>query len=138
MGRPPGSQNKLTAERDRSAQKLAADYGDPLEDLFQKRAHWQTIYDTEMAKPSRRRNPKKIEKAEEMILRYNIEALPYVRPKYQAITTKDETPRLTVIRAPEVISDTKQWLETYAAKRLDAEPVLNPAVDGRDENPCDS
>jgi hypothetical protein len=138
MGRPPGSQNKLTAERDRSAQKLAADYGDPLEDLFQKRAHWQTIYDTEMAKPSRRRNPKKIEKAEEMILRYNIEALPYVRPKYQAITTKDETPRLTVIRAPEVISDTKAWLEKYKPKQIAAEPVSNPAVDGRDENPCDS
>ena len=138
MGRPPGSQNKLTAERDRSAQKLAADYGDPLEDLFQKRAHWQTIYDTEMAKPSRRRNPKKIEKAEEMILRYNIEALPYVRPKYQAITTKDETPRYAVVRLPEVIHDTDKWLEKYKPKQIAAEPVSNPAVDGRDENPCDS
>ena len=91
-----------------------------------------------MAKPSRRRNPKKIEKAEEMILRYNIEALPYVRPKYQAITTKDETPRLTVIRAPGKISDTKQWLEIYGPKQPDAEPVSIPAVDGSDESPCDS
>jgi len=64
--------------------------------------------------------------------------LPYVRPKYQAITTKDETPRLTVIRAPEVISDTKAWLEKYKPKQIAAEPVSNPAVDGRDENPCDS
>jgi hypothetical protein len=70
MGRPPGSRNKLTPERDRSAQKLAADYGDPLEDLFQKRAHWQTIYDEQMAKPSRRRNPKKLAEAEDKIRIY--------------------------------------------------------------------
>jgi len=45
---------------------------------------------------------------------------------------------LTVIRAPEVISDTKAWLEKYKPKQIAAEPVSNPAVDGRDENPCDS
>jgi len=138
MGRPPGSQNKLTAERDRSAQKLAADYGDPLEDLFQKRAHWQTIYDEQMAKPSRRRNPKKLAEAEDKIRIYNVDMLPYVRPKYQSIVTKDETPRNYVVRLPDKIKDTQEWLAKYAPKQLDAEPVSNPAVDGRDENPCDS
>jgi len=130
MGRPPGSQNKLTAERDRSAQKLAADYGDPLEDLFQKRAHWQTIYDEQMAKPSRRRNPKKLAEAEDKIRIYNVDMLPYVRPKYQSIVTKDETPRNYVVRLPDKIEDTQEWFAKYAPKQFDAEAVSNPAVDG--------
>jgi hypothetical protein len=37
MGRPKGSQNKLTKERDAKAQKLAQKYGDPLESILKKR-----------------------------------------------------------------------------------------------------
>jgi hypothetical protein len=112
----------MTRERDTAAKLLAEEYGDPLEDILQKRAYWQGIYDQQMAKPSRghgSRDGKRLAKAEEMILRYNVEALPYMRPKYQAINhTNEAAPVPTVIRAPEVISDTQEWLEKYRPKSI--------------------
>ena len=85
-----------------------------------------------------RDRPKKLAEAEDKIRIYNVDMLPYVRPKYQSIVTKDETPRNYVVRLPHKIEDTQEWLAKYAPKQLDAEPVSNPAVDGRDENPSDS
>jgi hypothetical protein len=73
-----------------------------------------------MVKPSRHRNPKKLAEAEEKILRYNEAALPFMRPKFQAITTQDTTPKITVIRAPERYSSTQEWLVAYGPKRDDA------------------
>jgi hypothetical protein len=117
MGRPAGSQNRMTRERDAAAKELAEQYGDPLEDILQKRAHWEAIYAAEMAKTSRHRNRQKLAEAEEKILRYNVEALPYMRPRYQAIAHSGEVVRPTVIRAPMSIPDSKAWLEAYAPKR---------------------
>jgi hypothetical protein len=118
MGRPPGAQNKMTRERDAAAKELAEEYGDPLEDILQKREHWQEIYTAQMAKSSRHRNAKKVAEAEQMILRYNVEALPYMRPRYQAIAhVGDTAPKPMVIRAPMTISDSKAWLEAYGPKR---------------------
>jgi hypothetical protein len=118
----------MTRERSESAAKLAEEFGDPLEDILRKRARWQAIYDEQMAKPSRRRNPRKLAEAEEKILRYNEAALPFMRPKFQAITTTDTTPRLTVIRTPEVIRDSQAWLEKYRPKRDDAVNDQPPAL----------
>jgi hypothetical protein len=39
MGRPKGARNRLTVERDQSAQALVKRYGCPLEDLFELRAY---------------------------------------------------------------------------------------------------
>src|SRR5215475_5419665 len=121
MGRPPGAQNKLTRERDTAARLLAEEYGDPLEDMLQKRARWQQIYAEQLAKPSRHRNPKKLAEAEEKIRQYNNDIMPFMRPKYNAINhATDEAPRPTVIRAPESISDSREWLQKYAPKRDEA------------------
>jgi hypothetical protein len=127
MGRPPGAQNKMTRERDAAAKELAEQYGDPLEDILQKRA----IYAAEMAKTSRHRNRQKLAEAEEKILRYNVEALPYMRPRYQAIAHSGEVVRPTVIRAPAPISDSKEWLRIYGPKRDNAvndKPAVLPWV----------
>jgi hypothetical protein len=64
--------------------------------------------------------------AEDWILRYNRELVPYTRPKLQAITTQDATPRIAVIRAPETISDTQAWLEKYKPKS--PAPAVLPIV----------
>jgi hypothetical protein len=120
MGRPIGAKNKMTRERDAAAKELAEEYGDPLEDILQKRAHWEEIYAAQMAKSSRHRNTKKLAEAEAAILRYNVEALPYMRPRYQAIAHSSDAPRPTVIRAPETISDSQAWLEAHAPRRDNA------------------
>jgi hypothetical protein len=120
MGRPIGAKNKMTRERDAAAKELAEEYGDPLEDILQKRGRWETVYAEQMAKSSRHRNAKKVAEAEQMILRYNVEALPYMRPRYQAIAHSSDAPRPTVIRAPETISDSQAWLAAHAPRRDNA------------------
>jgi hypothetical protein len=45
--------------------------------------------------------------------------LPRLR-KLSNVTVTDETPRITVIRAPETISDSQAWLQKYKSKNLDA------------------
>jgi hypothetical protein len=123
MGRPKGSPNRLSQKGLDSIRELVGKYGDPLADLLKKRARWQEIYDTYADKPNGRINRKRLLEAEEWILKYDRELLPYTRPKLQAITTQDATPRIAVIRAPETISDTQAWLEKHKPKSL-ATPVL--------------
>jgi hypothetical protein len=120
MGRPSGAKNKMTVEHVAAAKDLAAEFGDPLRDLYIKRARREAIYTAEMAKSSRHRNTKKLAEAEEKIRQYNEAILPYDRPKFQAINhTGNTAPMPMVIRAPASISDSKAWLAAYAPKRDD-------------------
>jgi hypothetical protein len=117
----------MTNEHISAARELSAEYGDALEDLYRKRAYWQAIYDEQIAKPSRRRNIGKLHAAEERILRYNEAILPYDRPKFQAINhTGDAAVAPMVIRVPQLISDSKTWLETHRPKAIDAPAAVLP------------
>lgn len=89
-------------------------------------AEAQKTYDRELAKPPSRRS-KSFNEAKAELRQLANDVAPYLHGKKANITTVDETPRITVIRAREKISDTKQWLETYGPKQLDAEPLSNPA-----------
>jgi hypothetical protein len=121
MGRPPGAKNKMTVEHVAAAKDLAAEFGDPLRDLYIKRARHEAIYATEMAKSSRHRNRQKLAEAEEKIRQYNNDILPYDRPKFQAINhTGNAAPAPMVIRAPVTISDSQAWLEAHRPMRDNA------------------
>jgi hypothetical protein len=125
VGRPIGAKNKLTREHIVAAKELAAEYGDPLRDLYQKRNRWQLVYEEQMAKPSRRRNFKKLAEAEEKIRQYNNDILPYDRPKFTAINhSGSAAPVPTVIRAPAPIADSREWLEKYRPKTIEPKPEL--------------
>jgi len=126
MGRPAGSPNRMTAEKDAAQKSLIKKYGlSPLESILQKRKRWEDAYDEQMSRSSRHRNVHKIKEAEEWILRYNEAALPYTAPKYQAIAVQSEVRQVqTVIRAPESIPDSKKWLEEYKPKHIDTTPVM--------------
>jgi hypothetical protein len=129
MGRPKGSLNRLSQKGLDSIRELVGKYGDPLANLLKKRARWQGIYDSYANKPTGRINRKRLLEAEEWILKYDRELLPYTRPKLQAITTQDLTPRVSVIRAPATISDTKTWLEKYKPKTLNNGGNASPAIE---------
>jgi hypothetical protein len=121
MGRPPGAKNKMTEKHVAAAKDLAAEFGDPLRDLYIKRARHEAIYAAEMAKSSRHRNTKKLAEAEEKIRQYNNDILPYDRPRFQAINhSGNAAPNPMVIRAPQPISDSKAWLAADGPKRDDA------------------
>jgi hypothetical protein len=141
MSRPKGSRNKLTVERENSARWLVEKFGDPVENILRRRN--QLIEEREellalraelLAAPSRHLRHQKIAKAEakinlldEKILKHNEASANYVRPRFQAITTADVTPRVTVVRAPDTVSDTKAWLAAHAPQRDNAvndRPVL--------------
>ena len=126
-GRPPGSPNKMTAAKDAAVKELIHKYHDPLESILQKHRHWQEVYDHEMSKTPRHRNNAKKTEAENWMLRLNEAALPYMRPKYQAIAVQGEvTERRMVIRAPESCATSAEWLERYGAdKQIESQPV-NP------------
>ena len=69
-GRPKGARNLLTRERDVSAQKLVGRYGDPIENvlerrnqLIEERTALLAFRDELLAAPSRHRRHQKIEKA---------------------------------------------------------------------------
>jgi hypothetical protein len=121
MGRPPGAKNKMTLEHVAAAKDLAAEFGDPLRDLYIKRSRHEAIYAAEMAKSSRHRNTKKLAEAEEKILRYNEAILPFDRPKFQAINhSGDAAVAPMVIRAPATVQDSNAWLEQHRPKHLAA------------------
>jgi hypothetical protein len=101
----------------------------PLESILQKRAVYQKMWDDQMSRPSRRRNIHKIREAEAAILKYDIEALPYTAPKYQAIAVQAEVRKVsTVIRAPESIPNSQEWLAACKPKHL-VEQSATPVMD---------
>jgi hypothetical protein len=124
MPRALGSVNRKTKELRQLAEELGVD---PLEVLLQMMAEAQKAYDRELAKPPSRRS-KSFQEAKAELRQLANDTAPYLYGKKANITTVDETPRLTVIRAPETISDTQEWLAKYAPKRLDAEPQPTPVV----------
>jgi hypothetical protein len=129
MGRPKGAKNKLTVEHVAAAKDLAAEFGDPLRDLYIKRCRHEAIYAAEMAKTPRHRNRAKLAEAEAMIRQYNNDILPYDRPKFTAINhSGNAAPAPMVIRAPQTIADSKEWLRIHGPKRDDAEPRVLPFV----------
>jgi hypothetical protein len=130
MGRPKGSLNRLSQKGLDSIRELVGKYGDPLANLLKKRARWEKIYQSYVDKPTGRINRKRLLEAEEWILKYDRELLPYTRPKLQAITTQDLTPHaVTVIRAPETISDTQKWLAAHKPKTLNNGSNASPAIE---------
>jgi hypothetical protein len=142
MGRPKGARNKLTVERENSARWLLEKFGDPVESILRRRnqlieerdellAHRAEL----LAAPSRHRRHQKIEKAEAKInlldtkiLAHNEASANYVRPRFQAITTQNTTAQVTVIKAPDTVSGTKEWLDRYGPKRDDDRPAVIPIV----------
>jgi hypothetical protein len=71
---------------------------------------------SELGRPRSRRS-KVFFQAEEMANKHLTELTPYLHGKLSNITVADETPRITVIRGPEAISDTQAWLANYGPGR---------------------
>jgi hypothetical protein len=55
--------SKIRMTREKTPLQSCEGYGDPLENILQKRAYWQAIYDQQMAKASRHWNIKKLAEA---------------------------------------------------------------------------
>jgi hypothetical protein len=99
------------------------------------------MWDDQMSRPSRRRNIHKIREAEAAILKYDVEALPYTAPRYQAIAMQSEVKQVsTVIRVPDVeFKSNQEWLEYYRPKNVDPDkatpvaPALQKFVDEMNE-----
>jgi hypothetical protein len=128
MGRPKGARNRLTVERDQSAQSLVKRYGCPLEDLFKLRAYWKDECDRLIGIPHGRQNRRKLAKAEMMCRQYDIDILPYTNSKYATISHTSETKHTMVISAPKTASTTREWQDRYAPK--DVSPEVIRITDG--------
>ena len=107
--------------RDKQAVRdLAAQYGvEPLEIQYMMIRDLKKTYDNEISKPRSRRS-KQFFEVEAHLAKMLAEVTPYLHGKRANITTVDETPRLTVIRAPQTISDSQAWLEANRPKHLNA------------------
>jgi hypothetical protein len=111
-----GSPNKKTLR----LQELSEKYGvDPVEVQYMIMMDLKKTVDNEINKPRSRRSKRYFE-AEAKLCEVAKEVAPYVHSRRAAVTTVDETPRLTVIRAPEGVVGTQEWLATYAPKHDDA------------------
>jgi len=111
-----GSPNKKTLR----LQELSEKYGvDPVEVQYVIMMDLKKTVDNEINKPRSRRSKRYFE-AEAKLCEVAKEVAPYVHSRRAAVTTVDETPRVTVIRAPEGIVGTQEWLATHAPKRDDA------------------
>jgi hypothetical protein len=71
--------------------------------------------ENEIGKPRSRRS-KQFFQAEEMANKHLSELTPYLHGKLSNVTVTDETPRLTVIRAPETVGSSTAWLDKFAPK----------------------
>jgi hypothetical protein len=102
-----GSPNK-----DKTAlRELAAQHGvDPIEmRMILVKDLWKACQN-ELERPRSRRS-KQYFQAEIQLDKFLAELTPYLHGKLSNVTVADETPRITVIRAPEPISDSQKWLE---------------------------
>jgi hypothetical protein len=116
MGSRLGSPNKKTLR----LQELADKYGvDPVEAMFIIMHDLSKTVNNEANKPRSRRSKQYLD-AERMLIDVAKECAPYVHSRRAAVTTVDETPRLTVIRAPDHAGDTATWLAKFGPKRDDA------------------
>jgi hypothetical protein len=119
MGSRVGSPN-----RDKVAlREMAAKHGvDVVEMQIMMIRDLKKTYELEINKPRSRRS-KQFFAAETQLAKMLSELTPYFQGKLSNVTVTDETPRLTVVRAPEVISDTQAWLAAYKPKLVDATPA---------------
>jgi hypothetical protein len=103
--------------RDKVAlREMAAQHGvDVVEMQVMICADLQKTYNNEKSKPRSRRS-KQFFDAEEKLMKVTAELTPYFAGKLSNVTVTDETPRITVIRAPGTISDGQAWLEKYEPK----------------------
>lgn len=129
MGRPAGSQNKLTIAHKQSMQKLVAKYGDPIAKVMKVGAYWSKVWEDELAKSSKRRNWKKIREAQEALYRVADLTGKKVHPDYTSITYTDETRRSMVARVT-TISDSKEWIDKSAPKEIARDAVK---INGRED-----
>jgi hypothetical protein len=87
----------------------------------------QKTYDNEKNKPRSRRS-KQFMEVEKMLVKMNDDIMPYLHGKLSNVSVTDETPRISVIRAPETISDTEAWLEAHRPKTING-TTASPAVE---------
>jgi hypothetical protein len=100
--------------------ELSEKYGvDPIECQWIVMKDLMKTVSNEIDRPRSRRSKQYLE-AETKLCEVAKEISPYVYSKRAAITTEDTTPRLTVIRGPEKVSGTKDWLAIYGPKHDDA------------------
>lgn len=137
MGRPKGATNLLTRARDKSNQRLADRYGDPVESilarrnqLVEERNELLALRATLQAQASRHRKVKtiagldvKIGQLDDRILRHNAEAANYVRPKYTAIAHSGAEVSQNVVVMPAEIKDTEAWLKQHAPPGVSRTPI---------------
>src|SRR5215467_2925356 len=106
MGSRLGRPNKKTLR----LQELSEKYGvDPIEVQYIIMKDLKRTVDNEIGRPRSRRSKRYFE-AEQKLCEVAKEVAPYVHSRRAAITTEDTTPRLTVIRAPEVVATSQAWL----------------------------
>ena len=124
MARPMGSPNKdKQALRDRAA----AHGVDVVEmRIMLLKDAFKTI-DNEIGKPRSRRSKHYFAAVAEAD-KHLSELTPYLHGKLSNVTVADATPRLTVIRAPEVISSGQEWLEKFRPRRGDMANERPPAT----------
>jgi hypothetical protein len=75
-------------------------------------------YSNEASKPRSRRS-KRFFEAEEKLMKLTETTTKYFHGPLSNVTITDETPRLTVIRAPEAVASSQDWLAKYGPKRDD-------------------
>jgi hypothetical protein len=123
MGSRLGSPNKKTLR----LQELADKYGvDPVEAMFIIMHDLSKTVNNEANKPRSRRSKQYLD-AERMLIDVAKECAPYVHSRRAAVTTVDETPRLTVIRAPDQAGTTAAWLAKYGPRHdssINDRPVI--------------
>lgn len=84
MGRPPGSRNNVSIRHEEDIRQLIKRYGDPLEMMLRLWMDWHHEYETQMMRPSRHRDKKKINQAITKMNQYAKTLLPYIKPRFVA------------------------------------------------------
>jgi hypothetical protein len=119
-----GSPNKKTLR----LQELSEKYGvDPVEMQYIIMADLKKSVDNELGRPRSRRSKRYFE-AEAKLCEVAKEVAPYVHSRRAAVTTVDETPRITVIRSPEKLSDLQVWLAKFGPQRDEMANERPPAA----------
>jgi hypothetical protein len=115
----------------RRLMELSEKYGvDPVEVQFMLMRDLKKTVDHEINKPRSRRS-KQFFEAQKQLCEIAKEVAPYVHSRRAAVEVSDETPRLTVIRAPERIESSEEFLRVYGPKRDEAvndRPAASAAV----------
>jgi hypothetical protein len=121
----------MTRDREESVRMLISRFGDPLQQKLKRWAAWAEIYNEIVDKPVGRQNKRRLREAEEMLCRYENDILPYTRPRFQAIAQTTTDLKAVVIRAPEKVDGSAEWLARFAPHRdamVNEGPPASPAA----------